>query len=550
MKVLRFNELLERNLTIDDLSIKGKDNKIIGDLLVKKLKDEELPSLTINGKDIRVVNGDEILPEITDDSGKFDPLAAKGFFLVPSELEKIYKTHGRSYVRYDDVIEGEDDKTYRLNQVDVDEFKEKNKRSKVAGISERLMCITLAYKQSIMKNTRNILNDSDFDIIKDKINTYRRNIDTGAVEVDKEFIDTNRSEWGHTVTTISNRLYFEGSREVLGKRIKGSILDPNKKYVFYHNSVNRGTLGSIKEAFKLACKNSGVKLNINKWNPADVWAIEISEDSYIRRCIGSEDITIDELSQSISDLFDMKIVVGISLKKIDIYEKIEIVINRETKIPSYRFVGFKLAKDNLSTIGIDVIAQRVDKNRRVGYELVGITLRSSNAKNMVDISGEVKGKSAQHGKVGISEINEILRRKYLSIGKEPYESIPFAKKGYHDEDGEWVEPISKWNISEIVEEIDAIRSHLNVEEASETTNKYSESKGALISKYQSMYLGWILQENSEIMDGRNKTVSDSIIEEMFRYALSISFTDKDGVPHSTPKFVRVVDEVKSKGEYI
>lgn len=547
MKVLRFQELLEGNITIDDLSKKGKDSKIIGDLFVKKFKDEDLPNLKINGKDIRVVNGDEIIPEITDDSGKFDPLAAKGFFLVPAELEKIYKTHGRSYVRYDDVIEGEDGKTYKLNQVDIGEFKEKNKRSGVAGISERLMCVTLAYKQSVMKKGEKVIGDADFDIMKDKLNNYRRNIDTGVVEVDREFIDSNRSEWGHTVTSLSNRLYFKETKEVLGKRIKDSILDPEKKYVFYHNSVNRGTLGAIKEAFKVACKNSGVKININKWNPADIWAIEISEDSYIRKVIGSDDITIDELSDVISDLFDKKIVIGISLKKIGQNEKNEIVINRETKIPNYRFVGFKLAKDNLSTIGIDVIAQRVDKTRKFGYELTAITLRSSNAKNMVDISGEVKGKSAQHGKVGIAEINEILKRR--SIG-ESYESIPFSKKGYYDEDEKWVEPLIKWDIEDIIEEIDAIRTHLDVEEASETTNKYSESRGALISKYQSMYLGWILQENNEVMDGKNKTLSDSIVEEMLRYALSISFTDKSGESHITPKFVRVVDEVETKGTYI
>ena len=63
------------------------------------------------------------------------------------------------------------------------------------------------------------------------------------------------------------------------------------------------------------------------------------------------------------------------------------------------------------------------------------------------------------------------------------------------------------------------------------------NRARLISKYQSLYLAWILMENKEIPSSKEgKTVSDLIIQEMFLYALSIMFNSR-----RTPKYVRVID---------
>ena len=92
MKILKFNEA---NIDLKELEKTSKSGGLRGDVLVTKLKDREDISFKPNGKPDKikqVINVDEIVPNITDDSGKYDPDAAKDFFKSGTRYSKVIQT--------------------------------------------------------------------------------------------------------------------------------------------------------------------------------------------------------------------------------------------------------------------------------------------------------------------------------------------------------------------------------------------------------------------------------------------------------------------------
>ena len=80
MRIYKFNE---KNLDIKEL-----DKRSNGEVLIKKIKNEEpikilkkRGGLTIKNDDVKVSNGDEIITNITDSEGDYDSNKGKRFFL-------------------------------------------------------------------------------------------------------------------------------------------------------------------------------------------------------------------------------------------------------------------------------------------------------------------------------------------------------------------------------------------------------------------------------------------------------------------------------------
>ena len=104
MRILKFNEA---NLDIKELDGTSKSGGLRGDVLVSKIKDHDDISFKPNERPnstTPVSNAEEIIPEITDDKGKYDSKKAQKFF----------KTRNR----YNKVIQGEDNEMYQLNDIE------------------------------------------------------------------------------------------------------------------------------------------------------------------------------------------------------------------------------------------------------------------------------------------------------------------------------------------------------------------------------------------------------------------------------------------------
>ena len=509
MKLRKINQLVEANLTIQDLDKRGRDG-LRGDVLIKKIKDFDPVVISKPGeapKDVVIVNGeDEILPEITiDGTGRYDSDGGNDYFKTGN--------------RYSDVIEGDDEEYYKLNDIQKTAEFGSSKGSSLGTTATReiesLQCLVLSYRQ-IKK--RQVV-DFDYHVLdvstEIEFDKYLKNVDTEA-NITKEVLRRYVPEWGATFLKTSNALYDKRTKVVRYGEKSDYLLKKKLEYKFYQISSNNGVSLAIKEAFR-RCEQSA---NISKWNPADIWAV----------CKKSEQTIIEELNRcnNIKNLnhivdmrFDSRELVGISLKKVTKWEEITMIINKVTMPPKYTFVGVVLSEDPLSTSSLRI---SVDRKNSFPFKdaIEYMTMRSFAGSKVQNISGEIAGKSARQGKISLTKINKILE-KYNIMDEEGYlEQVPTTKE------------ISKWSDSKLKMEVSIINRNIitRYEKSSPMNRSFEVNRARLTSKYQSLYLAWILMD---LDDNRNPLVNN-IVEEMFHYAMSIKY-DRE----RTPKYVRVID---------
>jgi hypothetical protein len=261
------------------------------------------------------------------------------------------------------------------------------------------------------------------------------------------------------------------------------------------------------------------KPNMAKWNPSDIWAANILFEQEICNLL-KKCTNMNELNDCINRFFRTRDLVGISLKKV-VKDDINIIINHLTDPPIYNFKQVKVSSKSLNTISVDIIANC--KSYAFGNKLESMTIRSFDTNRSSDISGEIKGKSAQQGKISLTQINRILH----SYG---IETVPTIKSSKYNPDD--YEPLSDMSDDELQSEIELINNLVISRYGDVTSNSLDKnvSRGRLYSKYQSLYLAWILSDVSD------KIILNKIISDMFYYALSIKF---DGI--RTPMYVRVID---------
>lgn len=523
MKVYKYSELSEANLSLLDLSKPGKDGKLRGDILVSKIENEE--EITVNPKssgdkaDIIVLNKD-IVDSITDDNGNYDTSKGEAFFKKGN--------------RYSSVIHS-DDNQYKLNDIEkTPDFGNKlgsKKRSDSTRIYETLACLFLSFRQKKESNIKPT--DIDFMLNSKNFSYYMRNV-ISRVHVDTKILKEFWNEWGNTFIKTSNSLY---NRNTIVSKVKRSNFclygtERGKIYNFYQISsfsMSKKKYNVCKEIFNAydRCIKAEVKNglpfppNLAKWNPSDIWAAncimeqEICES--LKKCMN-----MDDLNNCINRFFRLRDLVGISLKKV-IGNDINIIINHLTDPPIYKFNSVKVSEKSLNTISVDVVAD-VSSFAFGDKKLEYMTVRSFDSSRGSDISGEVKGISAQQGKISLTQINKIL----YNYGVETVPTIKTSSK-YNPDD---YEPLSDLTDEELEKEIDLINNLVVSRYGNITSGSKDKtiSRGRLYSKYQALYLAWIL---SDITD---KRLLDKIISDMFYYALSIKF---DGI--RTPMYVRVID---------
>ena len=532
MKVYKYSELSEANLSIKDLAKPSADGKLRGDVLVSKIENDEeiIVNPIVDGKPSGdkksiIVTDKDIIDEITDDTGNYNPEKGESYF------------KGRN--RYTSVIDDGDVK-YKLNDVEkTTEFGSpggSKKRSDSTRYYETLACLFLSLRQRLRIN----IIESDINFILGKRNFDRcLNYVVSKVDVNPDILREFWDEWKNTFIKISNSLYNRNT--IVNKDKKSNFcLYGNKAYKFYQISsaglekLPNNVCKEIFDAYTRCIKKLKLpfKPNMAKWNPSDIWAANIRAEekicSSLRKCKN-----IDELNDCINQLFRTRDLVGISLKKV-IKNDINIIINHMTDPPIYTFKHVKVSENSLNTISVDIVVNCESLVFGDGSDYVNrdeyMTIRSFDTNRGSDISGEIKGKAAQQGKISLTQINRILN----TYGVETIPAIKPFKSGskinpYNPDD---YEPLSKLSNDELINEIELI-NNLVISKYGEVTSGNIEknaSRGRLYSKYQSLYLAWILSDISD------EKLLNKIISDIFYYALSIKF---DGI--RTPMYVRVID---------
>lgn len=189
-----------------------------------------------------------------------------------------------------------------------------------------------------------------------------------------EFISNAKPKWIITLVNTANLLV-----DYLGGGLQ------------YHRGSS--FVNSIYNAWNVARKKADLgQIKDDKWNPADIWAVSPKAESIEFKT------DLNELNDQLTQLFYDKALVGISLKQqADPTPKLSIPVNDIKTVETLKDV-------------------KVSPNSKDAYLITSegkeIQLRTFST-NGTSFQGEIKGKAANHGKIGGGVMKAFLKRQSI-----------------------------------------------------------------------------------------------------------------------------------------
>lgn len=170
-------------------------------------------------------------------------------------------------------------------------------------------------------------------------------------------------------------------------------------YTFHRGSE---LVTKINAKYQELSKKVGVTLNINKWNPADIWALKENTQLEFDKCK-----TLDEFNIYIKKLYQEGKLYGVSLKKTPEGKPTKTVYNLDkSSIKKVTYVGSRI-----TAASKDFLKDEIAKDVYVSFSIDGSTtemqIRTFSA-GMSGWQGEIKGATAAGGKIGGGNLQEAL----------------------------------------------------------------------------------------------------------------------------------------------
>lgn len=298
------------------------------------------------------------------------------------------------------------------------------------------------------------------DITQENLEKVQQYVDTTSTFAEMSYFILNSETWLNTFIQTANILYSTY---------------PNSNFTSHRGS---NFVNKINDAFTKAKKDEGMSLQVNKWNPADIWLVDPSIENIEFKT------NLQELNNQINELYKQEKLIGVSLKKLGSSAHIE-VFNDEQKSNEYNYETYQSTnKSKMSTII---------------FNEGKIYLRSFNYAD--NFAGEIAGTKAMAGKIGVGVINKFLKDNNLS-------QLPNTKdirKRIYDNDLKFID--------ELFELYTKYVENLNKEEFKVYLEKYNEDWK--FSKYLSLYL-------VDILETCSKEIADNLINNIVNYAKSSS----------------------------
>ena len=190
----------------------------------------------------------------------------------------------------------------------------------------------------------------------------------------------HNTEWNNTFLTTA--------REI-NKTFSGGA---GYKVVYSSNTIK-----AIKKKF-IKVKNTNIKMNFNKFIPADIWLMEENAEELIIKEIKSQE-TLEGLRIVLNDLYTSKKFVGLSLKKTSKDGKlIEVNTGDALSVPKFDRIHFNWKTINILIDG-DSNKHRVNSLQYRAFQTI------------TGWQGELGGKDekAKHGKIGETATLNIIK---------------------------------------------------------------------------------------------------------------------------------------------
>ena len=560
MKISNYKKFLEEvNLSLDILKKPAKQDSagpLRGDILIKKIKD---------GEEIKTKDDEEVEIGKQDDEGKnlIKNITTGGKYDADKAADYLKRGTRYKYKFVDD-----EDKSYRLSDfVKVKDFGGESSGSslgtKATRFVESIQTIVFGYKQYMDAQSIKYFTHVD---IENAIDWWvDENSDAEKfVKIPTSITKSTLNSYEAYIPTFikTANFFINHKDEIKSGDISLNTVDGKKHrktYVFYQISHIGDFMNILNETYKRCVKqtikeeNANDKetiprsntVNISKWTPSDVWAVNISKEESIKSLLKEADSMLT-LNLLIDELFDKRDLVGLSLKKIgdSVGKRFPIIINKESKRPIYKFLDATLSP-NPFTKNTKVTLRRyfletdsaTERLLPSGFEDVSIRSTSSSVAN---INLEVVGASSRHGKVSLETINHILRNEDLAVIEDAksIESSHPGTDGYDDlisEVGLLDSYLKKKHSREDILDIERSADDKNLIEIKgrkPTATDIRKNKASLISKYQALSLVKVFIES-----GDKKAVNRAINSIMY-HALSIQ-----NRYFMCPKYARVIEYI-------
>lgn len=311
-------------------------------------------------------------------------------------------------------------------------------------------------------------------------------------------------EWADTFVKTANK-FFEKMSNV-------------NDMIFYRG---QGPVNQISAAFKKANANEDKYYSSqDKWNPSDIWAI--TPGATLPSKDDAEDLM--SLKAFMQSAFDKGEIIGISLKKLGAEANFEIVNKGEgpNELLNKKLDSLILNKKDVlfgskdAYMTYESVQPQGSFLKSILQEKGEIQFRTFGSGDTDAIQGEVKGATASHGKIGLGNINKMLK----DLGLREVTSNSEVKQILKSEGREGM-------ALRIFQMANKVKSNvgggaLNQEQLEDFIAANEDAKpNWFISKYQSVELLYII---SAVNDSK---IRDKFISKIVSYAKSQS--DKSSV---------------------
>ena len=252
------------------------------------------------------------------------------------------------------------------------------------------------------------------------------------------------------------------------------------KYTFHRGD---GIVDRINSAFMRVKRIESVRMDINKWNPADFWMVKKGFD--FRRIDGEQ--TLLGLNQVIQECLQEGSLIGISLKKIQGGANLSKKNIASNMNQNKRYAGFSYSQTSMDGYIL------LSGGTKIQYRSFG------GPSSLTGFQGEVKGANANQGKISLGPTNMILRT--YGLPTVPTNAAARVR----------TDPISVWNEISV-----GLRTYARMNQNQIDTLRDKVNQSWLYSKLQVTQLIGIIESI------KNRNLRNQLVEDLYLYASSQS----------------------------
>ena len=284
--------------------------------------------------------------------------------------------------------------------------------------------------------------------------------------------------------------------------IDSSVLGANELYDKFKDlkgiKFHRGDkiVTNIEDQFKRIKRAEGVRMDINKWSPADIY---ITTPKYDPKCLEDEQ-SIKGLNQCMNERINPKDpkMFGVSLKKMSGNASLKL-LNFDKKDATEK----EFDKIDMTWDSKDMYIVFKDGTK--------IQFRGFSGDNLSGWQGEVKGSKANQGKIGGGPINLLLKLHTKSVGGKTVDIKVAQKLKNKNERGGVIEDLQK-NLKDLL------------------GNKFDDTKFLKMQNdmKENQFLAWVYSKSqgvqlAQIVESiKDKIKKDQLCEDFYLYANSRS----------------------------